>query len=74
MACSPENDPPTTISVETAYWADLAVIDVHTGVGTTIAQGYRPLNYWVSPTGSFVAFTSTAGMSGGGAADGSVSI
>jgi dipeptidyl aminopeptidase/acylaminoacyl peptidase len=60
--------PPTTMPVETTYAADVALIDVYTGAVTTLAQGYRPYDYWVSPDGQFVAFTSTAGMSDGGPA------
>jgi dipeptidyl aminopeptidase/acylaminoacyl peptidase len=58
--------PPTPIPAETGYEANLALIDVYTSAVTTLAQGYRPYDYWVSPDGRFVAFTSTAGMSDGG--------
>ena len=57
--------PVMRMNVETAYEADLAMIDVQTGAVTTLAQGYRPFDYWVSPEGSFVAFTSSAGLSSG---------
>jgi dipeptidyl aminopeptidase/acylaminoacyl peptidase len=60
--------PPTPITAETGYVADLALVDVYSGAVSTLAQGYRPYDYWVSPDGRFVAFTSTAGMSDGGPA------
>lgn len=58
--------PPTPMTAETGYVADLALVDVYSGAVTTLAQGYRPYDYWVSPDGRFVAFTSTAGESDGG--------
>jgi dipeptidyl aminopeptidase/acylaminoacyl peptidase len=38
--------------------ADLALVDVTTGVVTTLATEYWPLEYSVSPDGRFVAFSS----------------
>ena len=57
--------PPTPTPVESSYAADLALIDISTGVVTTLAHGYRPFDYWVSPNGRFVAFTSTGGLAEG---------
>jgi len=47
----PQSIPPTPTSLETNYVADLALIEVSTGAVTTLARGYRPFDYWVSPNG-----------------------
>lgn len=62
----PQSIPPTPTSLETNYVADLALIEVSTGAVTTLARGYRPFDYWVSPNGRFVAFASMKGMADGG--------
>ena len=38
--------------------ADLALIDLATGSVRTLAEGFAPYDYWVAPSGRFVAFTS----------------
>jgi len=39
--------------------ADLALAEVATGTVTTLAHGYRPVQYSVAPGGQFVVFTSS---------------
>jgi dipeptidyl aminopeptidase/acylaminoacyl peptidase len=56
--------PPTVALTEAPYAADLALIHVQTGVVQTLARGYKPYSYWVSPSGEFVVFTSEHGVSG----------
>lgn len=42
----------------TSLEADLALVNVATGAVTTLAHGYRPVEYELSPTGRFLVFTS----------------
>jgi dipeptidyl aminopeptidase/acylaminoacyl peptidase len=39
------------------YVADLALIDVVTGTAKHFVQRARPLGYWISPDGAYVAYT-----------------
>jgi dipeptidyl aminopeptidase/acylaminoacyl peptidase len=41
--------------------ADLALIDIATGAVRTIAKGFRPSAYWISPDGQNLAFTHNKG-------------
>jgi dipeptidyl aminopeptidase/acylaminoacyl peptidase len=45
-----------------AYVADLAVIQADTGQVKTIARGFSPMDYWISPNGENVAFVDFRGM------------
>jgi dipeptidyl aminopeptidase/acylaminoacyl peptidase len=56
--------PPAVALTEAPYAADLALIHVQTGVVQTLARGYKPFSYWVSPGGEFVVFTSEHGVTG----------
>ena len=58
----PQFTPPTVGLVEAAYSADLALIHIESGVVQTLARGYKPFAYWVSPDGKFIAFTSEHGV------------
>jgi dipeptidyl aminopeptidase/acylaminoacyl peptidase len=43
------------------YLADLALIDVKTGDAEHIVQRARPLGYWISPDGRYLAYTNWKG-------------
>jgi dipeptidyl aminopeptidase/acylaminoacyl peptidase len=57
----PRQVPATPSTIEEFYEGDLALIHVATGEVQTLAHGYKPFSYWVSPDGQFVAFTSLHG-------------
>jgi dipeptidyl aminopeptidase/acylaminoacyl peptidase len=38
--------------------ADLALIDIETGIAKTVAHGYWPLDYAIAPSGRYLAFSS----------------
>ncbi len=60
----PRYSPPTASMFEGAYAADLALIHIETGSVQTLARGYKPFAYWVSPDGKVVALTSEHGVGG----------
>jgi dipeptidyl aminopeptidase/acylaminoacyl peptidase len=66
----PRFTPPSVPITEAFYKADLALIHIETGLVQTLARGYNPFAYWVSPDGKFVAFTSEHGITSGPVADG----
>lgn len=47
------------------YAGDLARIDVRTGTVRRILKGYRPVEFWLSPDGSRLAFTDAKGWDNG---------
>ncbi len=54
--------PPVASQSDAAYTADIALVHVENGVVQTLARGYKPYSYWVSPDGKFVALTSERGL------------
>jgi dipeptidyl aminopeptidase/acylaminoacyl peptidase len=58
----PRQIPSTVSGSEVLYDGDLALIRIATGEVQTLAHGYRPFAYWVSPDGRFAAFTSLHGI------------
>jgi dipeptidyl aminopeptidase/acylaminoacyl peptidase len=53
--------PLTVSNSERNYESDLALVDAIDGHVRTLAHGFKPFAYWVSPDGRYVAFTSMHG-------------
>ena len=54
---------PLTVSItERLYEGDLALINVIDGHVQTLAHGFKPFAYWISPDARYVAFTSLHGI------------